>query len=112
MRWDSPHPLGELTPDAGLRVPHAPGKQGLLGGGGVRQLGRQLLEAQGGAKTGGATSGQGPRGCRGGDGAGVGGSQAWGAGVWRGQAEEWWVGLGGGSQGLHAASVGRVPQRT
>lgn len=35
MRWDSPHPLGELTPDAGLRVPHAPGKQGLLGGGGA-----------------------------------------------------------------------------
>ena len=44
--WDSPHPLGELTLDAAPRVPCAPGKQGVLGGG---WLGPQLLEAQEGA---------------------------------------------------------------
>lgn len=116
MRWDSPHLLGELTPDAGLRVPHAPGKRGLLGGGGAGSWGGSFWKRREGQRLEGQHQDKGPVGAE------VGMEQEWvgarpgvresGEGRLRSGGWDGGVGWRGGSQGLHAASVGRVPQRT
>lgn len=108
MRWDSPHPLGELTPDAGLRVPHAPGSKGSWAGGAAAR-GGSFWKRREGQRLEGQHQDKGP------EGAEVGMEQEWvGAkhkcGSLESEAEEWWVGLGVGPR-VCTQPLWEVPQK-